>query len=63
MIESLFRDQTVSVRMVNGINKYVTETSEENSNSVNLRTEPVANKPRPKLLCLLFLFLFMKENG
>ena len=30
MIESLFKDQTVSwVRIVNGINKYVTETSEE----------------------------------
>ena len=30
MIESLFRDRTVSwVRIVNGINKYVTETSEE----------------------------------
>ena len=30
MIESLFRDWTVSwVRIVNGINKYVTETSEE----------------------------------
>ena len=30
MIESLFRDQRVSwVRMVNGINKYVTETSQE----------------------------------
>ena len=30
MIESLFRDRTVSwVRMVNGINKYVTRTSEE----------------------------------
>ena len=30
MIESLFRDQTVSwVRIVNGMNKYVTETSEE----------------------------------
>ena len=29
MIESLFRDRTVSwVRIVNGINKYVTETSE-----------------------------------
>ena len=28
--ESLFRDRTVSwVRIVNGINKYVTETSEE----------------------------------
>ena len=30
MIESLFRDRTVSwVRIVNGINKYVTDTSEE----------------------------------
>ena len=30
MIESLFRDRTISwVRIVNGINKYVTETSEE----------------------------------
>ena len=30
LIESLFRDSTVSlVRIVNGINKYVTETSEE----------------------------------
>ena len=30
MIESLFRDRTVSsVRIVNGIHKYVTETSEE----------------------------------
>ena len=30
MIESLFRDKTVSwVRVVNGTNKYVTETSEE----------------------------------
>ena len=30
MIESVFRDRTVSwVRIVNGINKYVTETSEE----------------------------------
>ena len=32
MIESLFKDRTVSwVRIVNGINKYVTETSEEMS--------------------------------
>ena len=30
MIESLFKDQTVSlVRIVNGINKYVTETSQK----------------------------------
>ena len=29
MIESLFRDRTVSwVRIMNGINKYITETSE-----------------------------------
>ena len=32
MVESLFRDRTVSwVRIVNGIDKYVTETSEKNS--------------------------------
>ena len=36
MIESLFKDRTVSwVRIVNGVNKYVTETSEE------IRTENV----------------------
>ena len=36
MIESVFKDRTVSwVRIVNGINKYVTETSEE------IRTENV----------------------
>ena len=52
MIESLFRDQTVSwVRIVNAINKYVTETSKEITfESVQLvRTgEPEAKaKPRP----------------
>ena len=56
MIESLSKDQTVSwVRFVNGINKYVTETSEERSiESVQLEIsteKPVAKaKPRPKLV-------------
>ena len=46
MVESSFRDRTVSwVRVVNGINKYVTGTSA---------------KAKPQLL---FLFLFVKENG
>ena len=52
MIESFFRDRTVSwVRVVNGINKYETETSEIPVESVELvRTgKPVAKaKPRPK---------------
>ena len=53
MIESLFRDRTVSwVRIVNGINKYVTETSAEIPvTSVENRGtgKPVAKaKPRPK---------------
>ena len=52
MIESLFRDRTVSwVRIVNGINKYVTETSEEIPvASVGERStgKPVAKaRPRP----------------
>ena len=58
MIESLFRDRTVSwVRILNGINKYVTETSEEIPvESVEyVRTrKPVAKaKPRPKLAVTL----------
>ena len=58
MIESLFRDKTVSwVRVVNGINKYVTETSEEILvESIELvRTgKPVAKTtPRPKLAVTL----------
>ena len=58
MIESLFRDRTVSwVRVVNGINKYVTETSEENPIECveHVRTgKPVAKaKPRPKLAVTL----------
>ena len=53
MIESLFRDRTVSwARIVNGINKYVTETSEENPvESIELvrAGKPVAKAmPRPK---------------
>ena len=53
MIESSFRDRTVSwVRVVKGINKYVRETSEEIPvESIELvRTgKPVAKaKPRPK---------------
>ena len=53
MIESFFRDRTVSwVRIVNGISKYVTETSEEVPvTSVENRGtgKPVAKaKPRPK---------------
>ena len=53
MIESLFRDRTVSwVRIVNGIIKYVTETSQEILVvSVENRGtgKPVAKaKPRPK---------------
>ena len=53
MVESLFRDRTVSwVRIVNGINKYVTETSETISlENVEHRVtgKPVAKaKPQPK---------------
>ena len=56
MIESLFKDRTVSwVRIENGFNKYVTETSEEIlSKNVDLfisTGKPVAKaKPRPNLL-------------
>ena len=58
VIESLFRDRTVSrLRIVNGINKYVTETSEEISiKSVEhgCTGKPVAKaKPRPKLALTL----------
>ena len=63
MIESLFRDRTVSrVRIVNGMNKYVTETSEE------IRTASVENrgtrkivakaKPRPKPTSTLSLVVY-----
>ena len=61
MIESLFRDSTVSwVRIVNGIDKYVTETSEtislENVEH-GVTWKPVAKaKPRPKLTVTLSPF-------
>ena len=59
MIESLFRDRTVSwVRIVNGISKYVTETSKEMSvESVKhgCTGKPVAKaKPRRKPTLTLF---------
>ena len=59
MIESLLKDQTVSwVRIVNGINKYVTETSEEipieNVQWFTSTRGLVAKaKPRPKLVMTL----------
>ena len=63
IIESLFRERNVSwVRVVNGINKFVTVECIE-----LVRTgKPLAKaKPRQSLLwhCLLFQFLFVKENG
>ena len=63
MIESLVKDQTVSGgRIMNGINKYVAETSEENSiESVQLDISTgrlVAKaKQRPKNCCLPNMFL------
>ena len=45
LIESLFRDRTVSwVRIVNGINKYVTETSETVALEI-FEHEEVTGKP------------------
>ena len=58
MIESLFRDRTVSwVRMVNGIDKYVTETSETISlESVKHRvTGKLVAKAKPQLKLALTL--------
>ena len=60
MIEFLFRNRTVSrVRVVNGVNKYVTETQEEIPlASVDNRGtgKPVAKaKPRPTLTLTLSL--------
>ena len=56
MIESLFRDRTVSwVRIVNGINKYVTETSEEilvasvGDRSTGKPVEKAGPRPTPTL--------------
>ena len=53
MIESLFRDRTVSwVQIVNGINKYVTETSETIAFEIfehkEVTVKPVA-KAKPQL--------------
>ena len=51
MIESLFRDRTVYwLRIVNGINKYVTETSEEVlvASVVDRRTGKLVAKARPR---------------
>ena len=51
MIESLFRGRTVSwVRIVNGINKYVTETSEETpvASVENRGTLKLVAKARPR---------------
>ena len=59
MIESLFKDQTVSwVRIVNGIKKYVTKTSEEisiESFQLDICTGRLFAKaePRPKLVVKL----------
>ena len=58
MIESLFRDRTVSwVRIVNGTNKYVTETSETISleNVEHTVTGKLVGKakPQPKLAVTL----------
>ena len=51
MIESLFRDRTVPwVRIVNGIKKFVTETSEEIlvASVRDRRTEKLVEKARPR---------------
>ena len=68
MIESLFRDRTVSwVRIVNGINTYVTETSETISlESVKHRVtgKPVA-KFRPQLkpaVTLSLIYIPIRER-
>ena len=71
MIESLFRDRTLSwVRIVNGINKYVTETSEEipvasvGDRSTGKLVAKACPRPTPTLtFCLLCLFLVVNENG
>ena len=59
MIESLFRDGTASwVRIMNGINKYVTETLETISleNVVHRVSGKLVAKAMPRPL-------FVKENG
>ena len=61
MIDSLFRDQTVSwIRILNCINEYVTETSEEiqseNVDSSFSTGEPLA-KANPKPRSVVFSFV------
>ena len=66
MVESLFRDRTVSwVRIVNGINKYVTEASEEFlvASVENRGTSRRLNHDQSRLLrCLLCLFLVVNPG-
>ena len=68
MIESLFRDRTVSwVRVVSGINKYVTETSEEIPveiiELVRTRKLVAKAKPRPKpAVTLSLVSIPIREN-
>ena len=71
MIESLFSDQTVSwVRIANGTNKNVTETSEEIpseniDSSISTGKLVALAKPRPKLVVNLssFSVLINERNG
>ena len=70
VVESLFRDRTVSwVRIVNGINKHVTETSEEILvTSVENRGvwKPVVKaqpRPKPTLTLSPVPFLIVNEYG
>ena len=68
MIESLFRDQTVSwVRILNGINKDVTETSEEiptENVALFISTgKPVAKaKPKPKSVVNSSINVLIRER-
>ena len=67
-VDSLFRDRTASwVRIVNGINEYVTETSETifTGNVEQRITGKLVAKllPRPTVTLSPFLCLFGKENG
>ena len=61
VIESLFKDQTVSwVRILNGMNKYVTETSEEiPTENVELfisTGKPVAKAKQKTEICCEFVY-------
>ena len=72
VMESLFEDQTVSwVRIVNGVHKYVTETSEEipiENVQLFISTGGPVAKGQAKNetcceFCLPITFLFVKGNG